>query len=224
MSSTVLYLGISDTPAWVVSKCNAYAEAHGLSKFVIYQGRWSAVSRDMERDLLPMAASEGMAIASWGTIGQGRFQTRAQRGKATEGRSAGALTDQDIAASDAMEKVAIELGVKNLATIALAYVFAKYPYVFPVIGGRKVEHLESNLGALDISLTPEQVKSIDAALPFEYGEPMSMFGLDPRVWGWQQHAQLQAAGIVDYVKWPQAIDMTQARASDAEGKERNPIV
>lgn len=94
-SGKVLYLGISDTPAWIVSKANEYARSHGLAQFVIYQGKWNPAARDMERDLLPMAMSEGMAIAPWGAMGQGKFQRKADRGKSTEGRSANALSDKD---------------------------------------------------------------------------------------------------------------------------------
>ena len=59
----VIYLGISDTPAWTVSKANQYARDHGLTPFSVYQGWWSAVKRDFERDILPMAEDEGMAVA-----------------------------------------------------------------------------------------------------------------------------------------------------------------
>lgn len=55
----VLYLGISDTPAWVVVKANAYARAHGKTPFVIYQGAWSVMQRDLERDVIPMVIDEG---------------------------------------------------------------------------------------------------------------------------------------------------------------------
>ena len=58
----VLHLGVSDTPAWVISRANEYARNHGLAPFVLYQGRWSASDRDLERDLLPMCISEGMTI------------------------------------------------------------------------------------------------------------------------------------------------------------------
>lgn len=67
----VLYLGISDTPAWVVAKCNAYAREHGLRPFSVYQGRFSAQARDLERDVIPMCRDEGMAIHAWGTLGSG---------------------------------------------------------------------------------------------------------------------------------------------------------
>jgi aryl-alcohol dehydrogenase-like predicted oxidoreductase len=67
----VLYLGISDAPAWVVTKANEYARAHGLRPFSIYQGRFSAQARDLERDIIPMCRAEGMAIHAWGVMGNG---------------------------------------------------------------------------------------------------------------------------------------------------------
>lgn len=68
----VLYLGISDTPAWVVTKANAYAREYGLRPFSVYQGRYSAMMRDLERDIIPMARDEGMAIHPWGVLGSGK--------------------------------------------------------------------------------------------------------------------------------------------------------
>lgn len=61
----VLYLGISDSPAWVVSAANTYARAHGKTSFTIYQGRWSVLLRDFEREIIPMARHFGMALAPW---------------------------------------------------------------------------------------------------------------------------------------------------------------
>lgn len=51
--------GISDTPAWIVSKANQYARDHALTPFSIYQGAWSILQRDFERDIIPMARAEG---------------------------------------------------------------------------------------------------------------------------------------------------------------------
>ena len=120
----VLYLGVSDTPAWVISRANEYARNHGLAPFVsqtgslcihgqamatsraclipfqvIYQGRWNAASRDIERDILPMCLTEGMAIAPWGAIGQGRFQRKADIGKSKDGRSSGQQTEEEVKVS-----------------------------------------------------------------------------------------------------------------------------
>lgn len=67
----VLYLGVSDTPAWVVMKANCYAREHGLRPFSVYQGRFSAHIRDLERDIIPMCQDQGMAINPWGVLGSG---------------------------------------------------------------------------------------------------------------------------------------------------------
>ena len=75
----VLYLGISDTPAWIVAKANEYARGHHLRQFVLYQGRWSASQRDFERDILPMCHSEGMGLAPWGAIGGGAYKTVSEK-------------------------------------------------------------------------------------------------------------------------------------------------
>jgi aryl-alcohol dehydrogenase-like predicted oxidoreductase len=74
----VLYLGISDTPAWVVTKANEYARAYGLRQFSVYQGLYSAAKRDAEREILPMLRDEGMAFAPWGALGGGKFKTQEQ--------------------------------------------------------------------------------------------------------------------------------------------------
>ncbi len=68
-SGKVLYLGISDSPAWVVAKANMYARQHGLAEFVIYQGLWNASKRDFEREIIPMARDFGMALAPWSALG-----------------------------------------------------------------------------------------------------------------------------------------------------------
>lgn len=67
----VLYLGISDTPAWIVTKANCYAEAHGLRGFSVYQGRFSAQARDLEGEIIPMCRDQGMAVLAWGVMGNG---------------------------------------------------------------------------------------------------------------------------------------------------------
>lgn len=174
----------------MVAKANQYARDHGLAQFVIYQGKWSVLSRDLERDLLPLARHDGLAIAAWGAVGQGRFQRKADRGASKDGRSALPLTDKEVAASDALEVVADELGVQSVTAVALAYIFAKYPYVYPIVGGRKVEQLHENLTALDIKLSQKQVRFLDGALPFDYGEPTASVSqesgvkLTPRSSGW----------------------------------------
>lgn len=173
VAGKVLYLGISDTPAWIVSKSNEYARQKGLTQFSVYQGLWSASTRDFERDILPMCEAEGMAIAPWGAIGRGSFRPAADYAKEkTEGRIR-PVSDKEKQVSAALEKVANEK--KTLITsVALAYVMHKYPYVYPIVGGRNTKHLQGNIEALGVDLTDEEVAGIDAAVPFDVGFPMNM--------------------------------------------------
>lgn len=76
-----------------------------------------------------------------------------------------------------LEKVAKEVGLdadRGIPAVAIAYVMQKTPYVFPIIGGRKVEHLMANVQALSISLSNEQIKYLESIIPFSPGFPYSL--------------------------------------------------
>jgi len=175
----ILYLGVSDTPAWVVSKANEYARQNGLRQFSVYQGRWSAEIRDFERDIIPMAASEGMGLAPWGTLGGGSFKTDEQRKNAKKGEKrdmAGFEASEDaIKISKVLEKIADKNNVQ-LTSVALAYVMQKSPYVFPIIGGRNIDHLKGNIQGLSLQLTKEDIEEIEGAKPFDIGFPHNFLG------------------------------------------------
>ena len=208
----VLYLGISDTPAYIVSAANTYARATGKTQFSIYQGRWNVILRDMEREIIPMARHFGMAIAPWDSIGggkllpeglciykthcnnrltlfpflTGRFQTVKQmeeKKKNNEGiRSLMAGPDQtenEKAISAALDKIAQAHGLESPTAVALAYVMAKAPNVFPIVGGRKVKHLQDNIKALDIKLSTEDIEYLESIVAFEPGFPNNFVGPDP---------------------------------------------
>jgi len=181
----VLYLGISDTPAWVVSKANQYARLTGKTPFSVYQGAWSIMQRDFERDILPMCRAEGMGLAPWNVIAGGRLRSDAEEKKREEsgeaGRSMGGRdwkrTEVERKVSNALEQVSKELGGGySVSAVAIAYVMHKAPYVFPLVGGRKVEHLEDNIKALSISLTDKQVEFLESQVPFDPGFPHTMIG------------------------------------------------
>jgi aryl-alcohol dehydrogenase-like predicted oxidoreductase len=82
--STSFPQGISDSPAWVVSKANQYAKDHGKTPFCIYQGNWSILERSFERDIIPMARSEGLALAPWGVLGGGKIRSNAEEARRRE--------------------------------------------------------------------------------------------------------------------------------------------
>lgn len=185
-----LYLGVSDTPAWVVAAANTYALDHGKTPFVIYQGRWNLMRRDFEREIIPMAREFGMALAPWDVLGGGRFQTAAAveaRKAQNEGlrsfTSTGEQTADEVAISAALERVAGEVGEgTSITAVALAYVMAKAPDVFPIVGGRKIAHLKDNIRALSITLTDEQIAELEKVKPFDVGFPSDILA-DPTVKG-----------------------------------------
>ncbi|KAN0087416.1 hypothetical protein V8E55_006037 [Tylopilus felleus] len=84
--------------------------------------------------------------------------------------------DQEKAMSAALAKVAKEVCAKQITAVAIAFVMQKTPYVFPIIGGRNVEHLEANLEALETVLTPEHIKNLESIVPFDPGFPTTIIG------------------------------------------------
>jgi aryl-alcohol dehydrogenase-like predicted oxidoreductase len=173
VAGKVLLLGISDTPAWVVTKANQYARDHGLRQFVVYQGVWNAATRDFERDIIPMCRDEGMGLLPYGTLGQGRFQTEAsfqEREKNNPGRKMKPVTAVEKNVSKALEKIARAKNTE-LTSVALAYVMQKTPYVFPIVGGRKLEHIKGNVAALSVFLSEEDIKEIEGVYEFDPGFP-----------------------------------------------------
>lgn len=72
------YQGVSNTPAWIVSRANQYARMAHKTPFCIYQGHWNVMSRDLERDIIPMARFEGMALAPWDVLAGGKIRSDAQ--------------------------------------------------------------------------------------------------------------------------------------------------
>lgn len=186
-SGKVLYLGISDTPAWIVSACNEYAISRGKTPFSVYQGRWNIMARDFERDIIPMARHYGMALAPWDVLGGGKFQSKkqiaARKGDPLRAVGHTGQTAQEEMISAALEKVADEHGVGSPSVIALAYVLQKAPNVFPVVGGRRVEHLKANIQALSIRLTEEQIHYLESVQDFDIGFPLSFIGQHPRFTG-----------------------------------------
>lgn len=202
----VLYLGISDTPAWVVAAANTYAKGHGKTPFSVYQGRWSVLDRDFESDIIPMANHFGLALCPWNVIGGGELKTKKQIEARQSSQEGGRFKQQSEAArkvSEALEKVAGEHGVDSIQQIAVAYVLRKARNVFPLVGFRKVEHLQDSIQALSIRLTDEQVKYIEDQNPYDLGFPMNFVGGDPREsGGYNSLTESLLAGKVSFEKPP----------------------
>ncbi|KAE8372629.1 hypothetical protein BDV26DRAFT_297689 [Aspergillus bertholletiae] len=156
-----------------------------------------------------------MGIAPYGVLNQGRFQTEEsfkEREKSNPGRNFIPLSEHDKKISKALEGLASRKGV-NLLDVALACVFSKAPYVFPIVGARKLQHIRGSIAALNIFLTEEEVKEIDSAYPFDFGFSHSflsgtmIFGEEPsRGASVPQDVWLtKAQGTFDWVEQPKPI-------------------
>lgn len=146
-----------------------------------------------------MCKDEGMALAPWGALGGGKFKSEEQR-KADVGRKVEA-NEVDIQVSKVLEKIAAR---KNtvITSVALAYVVQKSPYVFPIVGGRTVDHLKNNIEALTLQLSEEDIEEIESAYPFDLGFPGNMLwgkklnGSQQKIW------LLESAAHFEYVPEP----------------------
>jgi aryl-alcohol dehydrogenase-like predicted oxidoreductase len=158
----VLYVGVSDAPAWFVARANTLAEWRDWTPFSGLQVPYNLLQRDVERELLPMADALGMSVTAWAPLGGGRLSGGEQRvDRAT-------FTERERDAAAAVRSVAGELGVTP-AQVALAWV--RRDGVLPLVGARTPEQLTDCLGGLEVVLPPEAVAALNAAAPFERGFP-----------------------------------------------------
>jgi aryl-alcohol dehydrogenase-like predicted oxidoreductase len=157
----------------MVAKANQYAHDHGLRQFTAYRGMWNASMRDFERDIIPMCLGKDMGMCAYGILNQGRFQTvegYKAREKSNYGRNLIPLSARDKQVAGVLEKLSNKKGV-SLLSIAVAYVLQKSPYVFPLIGARKLEHIKGIIPSLEVSLSDDEVEKIESTYEFDHGFP-----------------------------------------------------
>jgi aryl-alcohol dehydrogenase-like predicted oxidoreductase len=168
-SGKALYVGISDTPAWVVSQAVTLAELRGWSRFVALQAPYSLVDRDVERELLPMARSLDLSFTSWGML-EGGALTGKYLGESAEPRRYDGVGERTNAMAREVVAIAEEAGATP-AQVAIAWVRAQPWRVVPIVGARTEAQLRENLGALEVELSSDQLGRLEAASGFRTGFP-----------------------------------------------------
>jgi len=170
-SGKVLYIGISDTPAWVIAKANMVAELRGWTRFVAAQLPYSLADRSPERDLLPMARADELAVAAWGVLGGGVLTGKYRQPGAVTRYSGSSERRMQLA--DQIAALASEIGCTP-SQLAIAWVQQR-PWhgasIIPILGARSLAQLQDNLGSLNVHLTPEQIGELDALSPIQLGFP-----------------------------------------------------
>ncbi|WP_194837475.1 aldo/keto reductase [Nocardia sp. XZ_19_369] len=185
-SGKVLYVGISDAPAWQVARMQTIADLRGWSPLIALQIEYSLIERTVERDLIPMARELGLGVIPWSPLGSGvltgkytREDLDHQSEGAVEGTrknvaaAQGALTERSLSIADVVKDVATELG-KTPAQVALAWTLRNPGVTSPIIGARTAAQLEDNLGALDVEFDPAQLARLEQASAIELGFPHDM--------------------------------------------------
>lgn len=179
-SGKVQYVGVSDTPAWVVSQSNTLATLRGWTAYAGLQIEYSLLQRSPERDLLPMAKAFGMAITPWGALGGGALTGKYLRGDA--GRLVEASARRSERANHiATQTVAIaeQLGVAP-GQLAINWTRQRDPKlnVIPLIGARTAVQLEDSLGCLDFKIPDDSLRALDEASAIELGFPHDFLASD----------------------------------------------
>jgi len=181
----VLYVGVSDAPAWWIAQANTLASLRGWSPFIALQIEYSLVERTVERELIPMAEALDIGLIAWSPLGGGVLT-----GKYNGGQSAGdGRYQNDMMRSflpDPARQERIVTALRNIsqqtgrspAQVALAWLRYRDVPVIPIIGARKLSQFEDNLASLSLTLTGEQVKTLDDASQIELGFPQDFFRRD----------------------------------------------
>jgi aryl-alcohol dehydrogenase-like predicted oxidoreductase len=175
-SGKVRYVGFCNLPAWQAMKALAFSQSNGLARFESAQVYYSIAGRDIEREIVPLARDQGLAILPWsplaGGLLSGKFDLESP-GPEGARRSSFDFPPVDRVRAKAvlaeMRKVASEAGL-SVPRVALAWLLTR-PFVTSVIvGAKSLEQLGDNLGASGAKLDTGQVARLDAAsaLPSEY--------------------------------------------------------
>jgi aryl-alcohol dehydrogenase-like predicted oxidoreductase len=178
----VLYVGISDTPAWMVARAVTLAEERGLTPFSALQVPYSLVERTVERELLPVARALDLAVTGWAPLGGGLLTGRygSDRARPADSRLAGiggmherrSLSERNLAIADAVNAVAAQRGA-SASQVAIAWVRAQQrrAVTIPIVGVRTDAQLADNLAAIDIDLEPDELTRLDEASATALGFP-----------------------------------------------------
>ena len=166
-SGKVRYLGVSNHPAWMVVKANAYAEKMGWTKFVASQNFYSIAARDIEREIIPMAINEGIGIMPWSPLAGGFMSGKFSRNKQIAGDSRRDKFDfppinKDKAYDiiDVMADIASKHRV-SVASVALNWVVRQPGITSTIIGARKLDQLKDNLASLKLQLNDDDMNRLD---------------------------------------------------------------
>jgi aryl-alcohol dehydrogenase-like predicted oxidoreductase len=169
----VLYIGMSDTPAWIVAQANTIATLRGWTPFIGLQIEYSLKERTPERNLLPMARSLNLGVTAWsplaGGLLTGKYSKPSSEAKRYDVMGGVQLIARDHKIAAAVGEIAAEIG-KPASQVALNWL-RQQGGVIPILGARKLSQLQENLACVEFELTPEQMQRLHEVSAIELGFP-----------------------------------------------------
>jgi aryl-alcohol dehydrogenase-like predicted oxidoreductase len=161
------YLGASSMWAWQFAKAQHVAKTHGLTRFVSMQNHWNLLYREEEREMAPLCCDQGVGMIPWSPLARGRL-VRARDEKTVRSgtdvfgnRLYGSMEEADRRVESALDELAKTRKVPR-AHVALAWLLQKQGVTSPIIGATKMHHLEDAVGSLELTLSPEEVRSLES--------------------------------------------------------------
>jgi aryl-alcohol dehydrogenase-like predicted oxidoreductase len=181
----VLYVGISDAPAWWIAQANTLAHLRGWSPFIGLQIEYNLIERTVERELVPMAKALNLGLTAWSPLARGMLtgkyhgHSSSEQGRMNNDTMKGLIPEKQRTERivDAIKTVSDETG-RSMAQIALAWLRYRPVSVIPIIGARKLSQLQDNLASLELTLSADQLRTLDEASPIELGFPYSIYALE----------------------------------------------
>ncbi|GAA3673899.1 MULTISPECIES: aldo/keto reductase [Acetobacteraceae] len=176
-SGTVRYVGVSNWAAWQISKALGIAERRNLAMIRSLQAYYTIAGRDLEREIAPMLAEEQVGLMVWSPLAGGLLSGKYLRDGSSvsgDGRRASfdfppVNRDRAFAVIDAMRPIAEAHG-RSVAQIAIAWLLHRKVVTSVIIGAKRPDQLQDNIAATTVTLSPEDLTTLDAisALPPEY--------------------------------------------------------
>ncbi|MDE8651812.1 aldo/keto reductase [Novosphingobium album (ex Liu et al. 2023)] len=168
-SGRARYIGVSNWAAWQIVKALGIAENRGWERFASLQAYYSVAGRDLERDIVPMLGSEGLGLMVWSPLAGGFLSGKYTRESEGEGRRA-SFDFPPIDKERGYDVIAImrEIAGRHGATVpqvALAWLLARPAVSSVILGAKRIDQLEDNLGAADLVLSPEELARLDGGAP-----------------------------------------------------------
>src|SRR5258705_12728386 len=180
----VLYVGISDAPAWWIAQANTLGHLRGWSPFIGLQIEYNLIERTVERELIPMAKALNIGVTAWSPLSRGVLTGKYHgQGSSEPGRMSSDMMKEympEQQGSDrvvaAVKTVSDEIG-RSMAQVALAWLRYRPVPVIPIIGARKLSQFQDNLASLELTLSAGQLRKLDEGSLIEVGFPDSIYAL-----------------------------------------------